>query len=435
VRELLARLGSAGARVWLVGGTVRDLLLGLQPRDFDLATDLPPRAVAGVLPEADLQDERFGACRVPGLPWPVVVTTLRAESGYADHRRPTEVHWIDDPARDAVRRDFSVNALYAEAGTGAIVDPTGGLADLRQRCLRVLGDAERRLGEDPLRLLRLLRFEAQLGFEPDPAAVAAARAVAGELRHLSPERAFAELTRTFTGPRRGHALRRFVDLGFAAVLLPEVAAMDGVPQPPQYHPEGDVLTHVGLVLDHVPDGDETLSWAALLHDVGKPPTFRRAEDRIRFDGHDTLSASMADAVLRRLHAPTALRAAVVEVCRDHIRIASLPRMRPRRRERWMRDPLFPTHLAFHRADCLGSHGDLSLYETAAAALAALPPARAPLVTGADALALGVAEGPRIGRLLAAVDEELDARGDPAPTREHALALLQRLVAADVKPWA
>lgn len=432
VLALLARLEAAGGRAWLVGGTVRDLLLGLQPADFDIATDLLPAAVASALPEADLQDARFFASKVPGQPWPVVVTTLRTEADYRDHRHPDTVAPAADPVVDAARRDFTINAIYCDR-SGRLLDPTGGLADLAQRTLRTVGDPRRRFEEDALRLLRALRFAARFALQPTAELEAAARATAARLHHVSAERVYDELTRTFTGPGRGGALRRFVALGFAAELLPEVAAMDGVPQPPQYHPEGCVLTHVALVLEHVPPDDAVLAWSALLHDVGKPPTFVQGPDRIRFDGHDTLSATMADAVLTRLRAPRALREAVVAICRDHIRMASLPQMRPRRREAWLRSPLFGKHLAFHRADCLASHGNLAIHDAAAAWLQALPPLRAPLVTGADVLALGVPPGPRVGALLAAVDDALDVESPIAATRADALAILQQLVARGVKP--
>ncbi|MGE3174098.1 MAG: CCA tRNA nucleotidyltransferase [Planctomycetota bacterium] len=433
VRALAARLRAAGGRSWLVGGTVRDLLLGLDVRDWDLATDLHPAAAAAALPEADRQDERFGALRIRDLPWPVVVTTLRTEADYRDHRHPDRIAWVDDPAADAVRRDFTVNAIYCDTADGALLDPTGGLEDLRARILRTIGEPSRRFEEDPLRLLRLQRFAARLDAAIAQDTATAARAAAPRLAHLSAERVFAELTDAFTGHGRGRALRQMVDCGVAAVLLPEVAAMDGVPQPPEHHPEGDVLTHTCLVLDQVPAGARELAWCAVLHDIGKPPTFSLGTDRIRFDGHDVLSARMADAVLTRLRAPRALIQTVTAVCRDHIRIASILQMRPRRRERWLRDPLFPFHLAFHRADCLGSHGNLSIYETVRELLAALPPLAKPLLSGADALALGVAEGPMVGELLRQAQRALDDGDDPAPTREQALAVLARLVAAAVKP--
>jgi poly(A) polymerase len=222
-------------------------------------------------------------------------------------------------------------------------------------------------------------------------------------------------------------LRLLVETGLARVLLPEVAAMDGVTQPPEYHPEGDVLTHVCMVLDHVPEGDEVLAWSAVLHDVGKPPTWRQAEDRIRFDGHDTLSATMAEAILQRFHASRAVREEVVDVCLRHIHFAALPGMRPVKAERWLRSPGFRRHLAFHRADCLGSHGDLSIHRFAEQALAALPPERPVLLQGRDVLALGVPPGPEVGRLLAVATARIDELPTP-PDRREALALLRDLVA-------
>lgn len=435
VRALARLVKAAGGGAWLVGGAVRDLLLGLSPVDFDIATDLAPADAAAAIGGGRLEDARFGVCRVDDLPWPVSLTTLREERGYADRRRPDEVRFVHEVGLDAPRRDFACNAIYADCETGDLLDPCGGIPDLAARRLRTIGDARVRFAEDPLRLLRMLRFEARFGMRADEAAESAARASADGLATLSAERVYTELTKAFTGPGRGAALRRCVELGFAQRLLPEVAAMEGVPQPPQYHPEGCVLTHVCLVLERLESPTPALAWSAVLHDVGKPPTFRVAEDRIRFDGHDQLSAEMADATLQRLRAPKDVRAAVVAVCRDHIRIASLLQMRPRRREQWLRDPLFPVHLAFHKADCLGSHGDLSIHAAASKLLSELPPQRPVLVTGADVRALGIAEGPVVGQLLRAVDEALD-RVDPVdgsgPTREAALEILAQLAATHVK---
>ncbi len=429
VASVLEGIARAGGRAWLVGGTVRDLLLGDVPRDFDVATDLEPQHVLRAFPDADARDSRFGVCRIPSIGEPISVTTLRREGTYADRRRPDAVEFVADPAVDAVRRDFTVNALYLDVGRREVFDPCGGLLDLEARSLRCIGDAELRFDEDPLRLLRAIRFAARCGLSVEGSTSAAIRARAGGAATLSAERTFAELTDSFTGRGRGRALELLVRFGIAAVLLPEVAAMDGVTQPPEYHPEGDVLTHVCLVLGHVPEGDAVLSWSAVLHDVGKPPTWRQAEDRIRFDGHDTLSASMADDVLRRLRAPADLREAVVEVCRDHIRFAALPKMRPRRAERWMRSPHFAKHLAFHRADCLGSHADLSSWDFAQAKFAALAPETEPLVTGADVLELGVPSGPRIGALIRAVHDAAD-EGPVAMDRPAALILLRELVERD-----
>ncbi|MBL9079010.1 MAG: CCA tRNA nucleotidyltransferase [Planctomycetes bacterium] len=425
VHAVLARLAPHG-RAWLVGGTVRDLLLGMPPRDFDVATDLPPSVVQQIVPYADARAAAFGVVAVAGEQVPVTVTTLRREADYQDGRHPRTIAFTTSVPEDALRRDFTVNALYLDVGSSTVLDPTGGLRDLQARVLRTVGVPAVRFDEDALRLLRAVRFAARCGLTVEPATSAALLAAAPGLRRLSAERVLDELTAAFTGPGRGRALRLSVDLGLAAIVLPEVAAMDAVTQPPEYHPEGCVLTHTALVLDHVPADDPVLAWSAVLHDIGKPPTWRQAEDRIRFDGHDTLSARMADAVLRRLHASNDLRERVIEVCREHIRFASLPQMRPRRREAWLRTPLFPTHLAFHRADCLGSHGKLDVYEQARTWLAELPPLPPPLVTGADVLALGVPPGPAVGELLRAVHDA--AAEAPTPmARPDALLLLRDLV--------
>ena len=332
-----------------------------------------------------------------------------------------------DLEQDSARRDFTVNALYYDVAAGQVTDHVGGLADLEAGVLRTIGEPGQRFAEDGLRLLRLVRFAARCDFAIAPATAAAARSGAAGLQRLAPERVFQELDDAFTGPGRGAALRLLVSLDLAGVLLPEIAAMDGVTQPPEYHPEGDVLTHVAMVLDAVPAGDSALSWSAVLHDVGKPPTWRQAEDRIRFDGHDVLSASMARDILGRFRVSKALIDLVVEICRDHIRFAALPQMRPRRREAWLRSPRFEKHLQFHRADCMASHGNLEIHDFAARELAALEPEFEPLVTGQDVLALGIGPGPEVGEII----ERVHAAADQAPMpmdREAALELLRNFAA-------
>lgn len=423
VVECLRRIAAAGGRGWVVGGAVRDLLQGREPRDFDLASDLTPQEVAAVLPDPDLREARFGTCRAVLDGTECTVTTLRAEAGYRDQRHPDRVQFVKDVARDAARRDFTVNAMYFDPLANELTDPFCGREDLDARLLRCVGEPARRFDEDALRLLRLVRFAASADLEIESGCAAAASAEVSGLASLSAERCYGELTDMFTGFGRGRALRLLVELGLAAHVLPECAAMDGVAQPPEYHPEGDVLTHVCMVLDQCPAGDPVLCWSAVLHDVGKPPTFRVAEDRIRFDGHDTLSAEMADAILRRLKAPKAVREAVVDVCLQHIRFAALPQMRPVRAERWMREPRFPQHLAFHRADCLGSHGKLEIYEFARQRLADLPPLTEPLLQGRDVLELGVPRGPQVGALLREVLAQIEER-PVATTREQALVLLR-----------
>ncbi len=430
VLGIARRIEAVGGNAWLVGGSVRDRLLGMDPADTDLVTDLDPTRLLAVFPDAEARDLALGVLQVVGDGGPLAVVSLREEGPYADRRHPDHVRFVTELARDAVRRDFTVNAIYGNLADGSLVDPTGGIDDLARGVLRTVGEPGVRFDEDPLRLLRGLRFSSRLGLAWDDAARQAAVAAAGLLASLSAERVFDELTRAFTSDGRGRALRDFVELGFARVLLPEVAAMDGVTQPAEYHPEGDVLTHVCLVLDHVPPGDPVLAWAAVLHDVGKPPTWVQGPDRIRFDGHDVLSETMAGDILRRLHAPSALRETVMAICREHIRFASLPAMRPRRREQFLRRPDFARQLAFHRADCLGSHGKLDIHDAMAAEWQALPPVRPVFCSGADVLALGVPPGPMVGQLLRELDDAIDAMD--APDRARALAALQDLVVARFK---
>ena len=427
VLQCLRQLRAQNGRGWVVGGAVRDLLQGVVPTDFDLAADLPPSRLKEFLPLADLREAALGTCRTTILDQQLTVTTLRAEGSYHDQRHPYAVHFVDDLAIDAERRDFTVNAIYYDPLTQELFDPVGGRADLQAGRLRCIGEPERRFREDPLRLLRLVRFAASAGLQIDAATASAASLTADGLTSLSPERVFEELTKSITGPGRGRSLRLLVELGLMQVVLPEVAAMQGVAQPPEYHPEGDVLVHVQLVLDHCPAHDPVLAWSAVLHDVGKPPTYRVAADRIRFDGHDTLSATMADQILSRLRAPKQLRRRVASICLQHIRFASLPQMRPARAERWLRDAEFPLHLAFHRADCLGSHGKLGIYDFAVQRLRELPPLSEPLLQGKDVLALGVLPGREVGQLLQSVQAIIDD-SPMATSREQALVLLRDAVA-------
>ena len=439
VRTTLAAVAAADGRAWLVGGAIRDALLGRDVQDFDFATDLRPDRLLRLFPDADARDARLGTLQITVPGHRLVFTTLRVEGDYRDQRHPEFVRFVDDPIEDALRRDFTINAIYANATdlargggstTFAVLDPTGGLDDLRHGVLRVIGDPSRRFVEDPLRILRAVRFAANGRATLDPSTELALRAALPGLATLPPERVRDELTAAFVGPGRGRALRLLVDLGIADRVLPEIVPMVGVPQPAQYHPEGDVLTHVCLVLAFATP-TPIQAWSAVLHDVGKPQTFVRADDRIRFHGHDEVSATMAASILSRLHASRDLREAVVDVCREHIRIASVTGMARPKRERFLRGPRIREHLDFHRADCLGSHGKLDLHAAMTRELEDLPPIPPPpLCSGADVLALGIPPGPRVGALLRRLQSRID--DEEVADRVAALDILARLVAEDVK---
>jgi len=407
-RRLAEKFRGAGEELWFCGGTVRDLFLGRRPGDLDLATTAEPESAAELLGREVLEGEQ------PGRPYgslhgklagrPFELTSLRAEGRYVDGRRPFACRFLRDPKIDAHRRDFTCNALYLGPADGKLLDPLGGLRDLRARRLRVIGEGENRFREDPLRILRGLRLAASLDLVPDRATWTAIRACSGEVGRVPKERAFLELTALLTGRGRGRGLLLLEKAGILPHILPEAAALVGVPQPRNYHPEGDVFRHTCLVLAHLeepPSG--SLAWAALCHDFGKPETLDASGDRIRFHGHDRLSADMARACLLRFHAPADLREEVVELCAFHIGIASFESFRPSRREAFLRSPLFPSHLALHRADCLASHRKLDLHKIMLDAWKTLDPEPLPpLLTGKDLLALGYAQGPRIGEALARI---------------------------------
>jgi poly(A) polymerase len=354
----------------------------------------------------------------------VEVASFRREADYADGRHPAQVE-AATMLEDAQRRDFRINALYYDPLSRQLLDPCAGLADLRSGEICAIGDAVRRFGEDHLRLLRCVRFAAQLDFAIEAKTWEALRPQADQLRRISAERQRDELLKLLRGPRPGLGLRMLYFSGLLEVILPEVAAMVGVAQPPQFHPEGDVFVHTCRVLDALRERSATLALAALLHDVGKPRTFRLAE-RIRFDGHVEVGATMAGEILHRLRMDHASSETVVELVRHHLRFADAPAMRPATLKRFLRLPHFTQQLELHRADCLGSHGDLSLYDFCRGRLESLAaedllPAR--LLTGADLKRLGYAPGPLFRVILDGLEtEQLEGRIGDA---EQAVAYVRR----------
>lgn len=428
------RLAEAGHRALFAGGAVRDRLLGRPPGDHDVATSATPEEVAALFPRSLTVGARFGVVVVPvhldpaeegaspdpadRTPAQVEVATFRADGRYVDGRRPEGVVFSDPPT-DAARRDFTVNGLFEDPFTGEVLDYVGGRADLKARLLRAIGDPEARFREDHLRLLRAVRFAVTLRFALEPATARAIRALAPLCADVAAERVRDELVKTLVAGR-GRALRLLHATGLLPVVLPEVAAMRGVPQPPAFHPEGDVFVHTALVLDHVDvagltdDEAEDVVLAALLHDVAKPPTMTvDPTGRIRFNGHDAAGAAMTRALAERLKFSRRRTDRVADLVATHMKFPALPAMRRHRLREFLGSPDLPLHLTLHRADCGASHGDLSLAtfcETSLAAFRAEPVLPPPLLTGADLLAVGYAPGPRLGALLRwARAEQLDGR--------------------------
>jgi tRNA nucleotidyltransferase/poly(A) polymerase len=422
--QVLAGLRAAGYEALLVGGCVRDHLLGRKPKDWDVATSALPEQVEAAFAKTIPVGKAFGIVTVvPTSGDPVEVATYRTDLPYADGRRPEGVAF-GGAREDAFRRDFTINGLFLDPETGEIRDYVGGRDDLAARRVRAIGNPRERFAEDHLRMLRAIRFAATLGFEVEPETFAAIREWAPNIRRISAERIRDELFRLLTESRKaGAALQLLRESGLLREILPEIDAMVGVEQPPEFHPEGDVWTHTCLMLDGMaPNPPLRLALSVLLHDVGKPPTAEYAtladgSQRWRFERHAAVGAEMARDVLERLRAPNELIDGVSAIVGNHMRLADAPKMRASKLRRLLGEETFEDDLELHRLDCASSHALLEVYEflkREKGRYAAEPALPAPLVGGRDLIALGYAPGPAFGGILRSLyDRQLEGETDKA----------------------
>ncbi|HEY3249191.1 MAG TPA: CCA tRNA nucleotidyltransferase [bacterium] len=423
--EVVRRLRGAGFAAYWVGGCVRDLEMGLEPHDYDVATDARPAQITALFEHAVLVGAQFGVVIVFLDNQGYEVATFRTEGPYLDGRRPSSVRFVTAD-EDVRRRDFTINGLLYDPLAQTILDSVGGREDIARKVVRTIGDPMARFAEDRLRMLRAIRLATQLDFRVDPAMFAAIRAQAGTITQVSAERIRDELLRLLVAPARGQGVRLLDESGLLAAVLPEVSAMRGVEQPPEFHPEGDVFTHTVLALEQLRDPSPELALATLLHDVGKPRTFERAPDRIRFNGHAEAGAQIAEDICRRLRLSGEATSRVVTLVAEHLRIKDLVQMRPAKAQRFLLRPETAEHLELHRVDCLASHGDLTIYRWATAqrvTLLAKRPAMPRLLSGDDLIAMGYRPGPQFSLMLEAV-EDAQLEGTIA-TRGEAVALVQR----------
>ena len=430
--SIIRTLRDSGHKAYLVGGCVRDILLGHEPADYDVATSAAPNEVMRIFPNAYGVGAQFGVVLVPAgdgasnVSTPkgnaVEVATFRSDIGYSDGRHPDEVRFSKDPREDVQRRDFTINGMMLDPIRNEVLDFVGGEKDLRAKMIRCIGEPGHRFGEDKLRMLRAVRFAARYGFEIEPATLAAIRKLAPQIQQVSPERVRDELTKMLI---EGQARSAFLLLDETRLLhevLPEIEAMRGVKQPPQFHPEGDVLVHTLLLLGQLPHPcSAALAWGALLHDVGKPPTFRVAPDRIRFDGHVDVGVKMAEEICHRLRFSNDDTEQILALVDNHMRFGHAMRMSESTFKKFVRMPHFDEHLELHRLDCQASYGDLTTYDFTRNKMATLTPEAmrpAPLVTGDDLIAAGHDPGPRFKEILSAVEDgQLEGR---LRNREEAL---------------
>jgi poly(A) polymerase len=421
--EIVRRLRAEGFQAYLVGGCVRDLVMGREPKDYDVSTDATPDQVVRIFPESLTVGAQFSVVIVPRAAGNVEVATFRSDGRYTDGRHPSEVRYAKTPQEDVRRRDFTINGLLLDPLENQVLDYVGGQGDIRARRIRAIGDPIERFQEDRLRMLRAVRFAARFGFSLEAAAREAIRKLAPLIREVSAERVRDEILKILT---EGQARRGFELLDETALLaevLPEVKALQGVPQPPEFHPEGDVWIHTLLMLEGMRAPTPTLALAVLLHDVGKPPTLS-VRERLRFDNHVEVGAQMAQAICSRLRLSARETERVVELVRHHLRFKDFPRMRRSTQLRFLRLEGFREHLELHRLDCLASHGDLTTYELARGILEETPIEQikpAPLLSGDDLIAQGYTPGPLFKKILQTVeDAQLEGK---LQSREDALRLV------------
>ncbi len=423
---MVARLRAAGHQALFAGGCVRDGLLGRPVREIDIATSAPPDAVIGLFPRTVPVGRAFGVVLVLEGSHRFEVATFRSDGPYLDGRHPSSVTYAG-AREDALRRDFTINGMFLDPATGEVIDHVGGKADLQARLVRAIGEPRERYAEDKLRLLRAVRFSAQLGFALEDRTAAALRELAPAIREVSAERIRDELFKILVHPSRSAALQGLKDSGLLRAILPEVDAMSGVEQPPEYHPEGDVWTHTKLCLDSLVDPGPELALAVLLHDVAKPVTQTRT-DRIRFNGHDRVGADMARDIASRLKLSAEQRDRITWLVARHLAFLQVDQMKRSTLKRIFAAPHIEDLFAVIRADTIGSKADPAFVDRLAALRASMPPDEIrpePLVTGADLIRLGYRPGPAFKKTLSdLLDAQLEGTlATKADALEKARALL------------
>jgi poly(A) polymerase len=432
-REIVRRLQAAGFAAFWVGGCVRDHLLGRQPGDYDIATSALPADIEKVFKRTLPVGRKFGVLIVIDGDFQFQVATFRAEADYADGRHPEQVTFGDARA-DALRRDFTVNGLFFDPISETLHDWIGGEKDLKARSIRTIGEPAERFGEDHLRLLRAVRFAAQLDFQIEANTMAALRQYAPKIRSVSAERIREELNKLFSPPHASRGLELLKESGLMEEVLPELGPTVHCEQSPDYHPEGTVFNHLVLMLKNMPAlADPALPWAILMHDIAKPNTLSRDPETggIHFYGHERVGAEMAQELLERLKFPRKQTEAVVQAVRCHMQFKDAPQMRKSTLRRLLMRPTFPLELELHRIDCAGSHGQMDVYDflvSAAKELEQQPEIRPPLLNGNDLRELGMEPGPGMGNLLAEVREKQlqDELTSTAEARNYAKQRLAEL---------
>jgi len=400
-----------GYQALLVGGCVRDLLLGREPADYDVSTDATPEQVMALFSESVAVGAQFGVILIPRDGLKVEVATFRSDVGYGDGRHPVSVVYSKTAQEDVQRRDLTINGLLMRHDSGEVLDYVGGQADLQAKVIRAIGEPDRRFKEDKLRMMRAVRFAARFGFKIEEETFRAIRRHVAEVHQVSPERLREELTKMLTEGGARQAFELLDETWLLQQVLPEIGAMKGVEQPAQFHPEGDVWIHTLMMLEGLPLGSPaTLAWGVLLHDVGKPPTFQSAAetgDRIRFNNHVEVGVRMAEAICQRLRFSNEDTEQILALVDNHMKFGAVEGMRASTLKKFVRQPRFEEHLALHRLDCLSSHRNLESYEFVRRFMEVTPPEQVRperLLTGDDLQEMGFRPSPLFRQILQALED-------------------------------
>ncbi|HXV81866.1 MAG TPA: CCA tRNA nucleotidyltransferase [Candidatus Binatia bacterium] len=429
---IVKRLRDQGYESYLAGGCVRDMLLGKAPQDYDITTNAKPEEIVKIFPKTVPVGAQFGVILVVVEGHAFEVASFRHDGPYLDGRRPTHVRY-GSLQEDIFRRDFTINGMVYDPIADELIDRVGGRQDLERKLIRAIGIPRFRFEEDRLRMVRAVRFAASLDFAIESETLSAIRELAPTVKQISWERIGEEITRILTegGAKAGFEL--LDRTGLLKVLLPEIDAMKGVEQSPDYHPEGDVFTHTMLTLSHLDAPTETLAYGCLLHDVGKPVCIRRDEERLTFYGHTEKGAEMAEEILKRLKRSRATRERVAYLVRNHLRHLQAPQMRLSTLKRFLDEEGIEELLELTRIDALSANGDLEHYHFCKQKLAELRKDEIhpePLLRGRDLIAMGFSPGPSFQTILKEVEEA--QLGGELTSREEAMDWVNKHYGNEVK---
>lgn len=427
--EIVKELKSHGHKAFWAGGSVRDMLLGKVPKDYDIVTSARPEEIEDILEHTIPVGKKFGVILAVRNGHNFEIATFRSDAAYTDGRRPDAVYFTD-PKEDAIRRDFTINGMFYDPVEKKVIDYVGGQADLKNKVLRFIGDPHERIVEDNLRLLRAIRFKNSLGLDYAFGTPEAIKRNAELIKNVSAERIQDELKKILVSPGRGQAFRELSKSGILKMILPEVEALKGVKQPELYHKEGDVFEHIIMSLDALPENPSTeLAWAVLLHDIGKPETYS-VSDRIRYNGHAEKGAELVGKIAKRLKFSNEMTSNLKWLVAHHMMLGDLSKMKKTRRAHWIHQPLFTELLELLRADALGTKPkDLSLYnelKKLSQEKEKLLPKPEVLITGKEIIdKFGIKEGPEIGEILDKVHHA--QMEEHIKTKEEALALVEEIL--------